>query len=64
MLYPAGHELKKNVDSKYLVVTMAAKRARQLQENPEGLVLDSYRSKTSVGYSLEEIAAGKVTVHK
>ena len=36
MLYPAGHELKKNVDSKYLVVTMAAKRARQLQEHPEG----------------------------
>ncbi|CAD2078095.1 DNA-directed RNA polymerase subunit omega [Jeotgalicoccus coquinae] len=64
MLYPAGHELKKNVDSKYLVVTMAAKRARQLQDNPEGGVLESYQSKTNVGYSLEEIAAGKVTVHK
>lgn len=64
MLYPAGHELKKNVDSKYLVVTMAAKRARQLQDSPEGLLLESYRSKKNVGYSLEEIAAGKVTVQK
>lgn len=64
MLYPAGHELKKNIDSKYLVVTMAAKRARQLQDNPEGTLLDSYQSKTNVGYSLEEIAAGKVTVSK
>ena len=64
MLYPAGHELKKHVDSKYLVVTMAAKRAKQLQENPESALLESYKSKTNVGYSLEEIAAGKVTVDK
>lgn len=64
MLYPAGHELKKHVDSKYLVVSMAAKRARYLQDHPDRKLLDSYRSKKNVGFALEEIAAGKVTVEK
>lgn len=64
MLYPPGHEIKKNIDSKYLAVTMAAKRARHLQEHPDDLAMDSYRSLKNVGFALEEIAAGKVTVKK
>lgn len=66
MLYPPGHEIKKQVDSKYLAVTMAAKRARHLQDHPEDLAMDagSYRSIKNVGFALEEIAAGKVTVQK
>lgn len=64
MLYPPGHEIKKHVNSKYLAVTMAAKRARYLQENPEDLAMDSYRSLKNVGFALEEIAAGKVTAKK
>ena len=64
MLYPAAHELKKHVNSKYLIVSMAAKRARYLQDHPDKTVLDSYLSKKNVGYALEEIAAGKVTVAK
>ena len=61
MLYPSIHELKKNVDSKYLVVTMAAKRARHLQEEPEDLILDEYKTLKTVSSALEEIAENKVT---
>ena len=43
---------------------MAAKRARDSQEHPDRKLLDSYRSKKNVGFALEEIAAGKVTVDK
>ncbi|HIW11827.1 MAG TPA: DNA-directed RNA polymerase subunit omega [Candidatus Salinicoccus stercoripullorum] len=61
MLYPPIHELKKNVDSKYLVVTMAAKRARHLQDEPEDLILDEYKTLKTVSRALEEIAENKVT---
>lgn len=64
MLYPPIHELKKNVNSKYLVVTMAAKRARQMLEEPNVMALDSYDSFKDVGRALEEIAEKKVTVKK
>lgn len=61
MLYPSIHELKKNVDSKYLVVTMAAKRARHLQDEPDDLILDEYKTLKTVSRALEEIAGKKVT---
>ncbi|ASE34432.1 DNA-directed RNA polymerase subunit omega [Mammaliicoccus sciuri] len=60
MLYPPQNELKDSINSKYLVVTTAAKRARELQENPDSLLLDEYRSLKNVGQALEEIAAHKV----
>lgn len=62
MLYPPIHELKKNVDSKYLVVTLAAKRARNLQDYPNDTVLEQYQSEKTVGMALEEIAEKKVKV--
>lgn len=33
MLYPPLDKIKENVNSKYLVVTLAAKRARELEDN-------------------------------
>lgn len=62
MLYPPIHELKKNVDSKYLVVTLAAKRARNLQDHPNDTILEQYQSEKTVGMALEEIAEKKVKV--
>ncbi|SDK22289.1 DNA-directed RNA polymerase subunit omega [Lacicoccus qingdaonensis] len=62
MLYPSAHELKKNVDSKYLVVTLAAKRARDLQDHPDSTILDKYNSFKTVGMAFEEIAENKVKV--
>lgn len=62
MLNPPLDQLKKNVNSKYLIVTLAAKRARELQDNPEGALLDDYNSYKPVGRSLEEIAAHKIRI--
>ncbi len=64
MLYPPLHVLKKNVNSKYLVVTMAAKRARELQDHPERTTLENYESEHAVSRALEEIAAKTVTISK
>lgn len=64
MLYPPLHVLKKNVNSKYLVVTMAAKRARELQDHPSRLTLENYESEHAVSRALEEIAAKTVTISK
>ncbi|KXH79931.1 DNA-directed RNA polymerase subunit omega [Sporosarcina sp. HYO08] len=57
MLYPSVDSLKSKIDSKYTLVTLAAKRAREMQEEGKTL-LDSYTSKKSVGKALEEVAAG------
>ncbi|WP_414043378.1 DNA-directed RNA polymerase subunit omega [Macrococcus animalis] len=62
MLNPPLDQLKKNVNSKYLIVTLAAKRARELQDNPESALLDDYISYKPVGRSLEEIAALKIRI--
>ncbi|HJE19220.1 DNA-directed RNA polymerase subunit omega [Aliicoccus persicus] len=64
MLYPPLHELKKNQNSKYLIVTMAAKRARELQDYPSRTTLENYDSYKEVGKALEEIAAHTVTSTK
>ena len=60
MLYPSVDALLQIIDSKYSLVSVAAKRAREMQmkndcriENPV-----SYKS---VGRALEEIYAGKLT---
>ncbi|MBI5974556.1 DNA-directed RNA polymerase subunit omega [Staphylococcus canis] len=63
MLYPPLHELQSKVNSKYLIATTAAKRAREIQAEPDDLLLDKYTSKKTVGRALEEIAAKKVKPH-
>lgn len=57
MLYPSVDSLKGKVDSKYTLVTLAAKRAREMQEKKNEL-LEAYRSEKTVGRALEEVAAG------
>ncbi len=63
MLYPSLHQLQYKINSKYLIATTAAKRAREIQADPEHLLLDSYSSKKTVGRALEEIAASKIHPH-
>ena len=60
MLYPPIHQLQDKISSKYLIATTAAKRAREIQADPEHLLLNGYQSKKTVGRALEEIAANKV----
>lgn len=63
MLYPSVDVLKTKIDSKYSLVSLAAKRARAMQEGkPERL--SSYKSVKNVGKALEEVAAGVLTKEK
>lgn len=57
MLYPSVDKLKTQIDSKYSLVALASKRARQLHEHGDEK-LDHYVSAKSVGKALEEVAAG------
>ncbi|PSL42209.1 DNA-directed RNA polymerase subunit omega [Planomicrobium soli] len=57
MLYPSVDKLKSQIDSKYSLVALASKRARQLHENGDER-LHRYVSTKSVGKALEEVAAG------
>ena len=63
MLYPSVDKLKSRIDSKYSLVALASKRARQLHERGDE-ELHSYTSTKSVGKALEEVAAGVLTQEK
>ena len=56
MLNPPLNQLTAKVNSKYLIATTAAKRARELDERRETALLDKYQS----AKPLEEIADGKI----
>lgn len=60
MLYPSIDSLMTKIDSKYSLVSVAAKRARRVQQG-EKLLLDKYVSHKPVGKALEEIHADKLT---
>lgn len=60
MLYPSVDSLKGKIDSKYTLVTLAAMRAREMQET-KNLLLQSYTSHKNVGKALEEVAAGALS---
>jgi DNA-directed RNA polymerase subunit omega len=60
MLYPSIDSLLTKIDSKYSLVSVAAKRARRLQQD-EKLMLSKYVSHKSVGKALEEIHADRLT---
>ncbi|MCR2820777.1 DNA-directed RNA polymerase subunit omega [Lederbergia panacisoli] len=57
MLYPSIDKLMNVIDSKYSLVTISARRARNFQEE-ENPKLDKYRSYKYVGKALEEIYDG------
>jgi DNA-directed RNA polymerase subunit omega len=61
MLYPSIDTLMNKIDSKYKLVTVAAKRARNLQDK-HALLLDKTVSHKYVGKALEEISAGVLIV--
>ena len=63
MLYPSVDKLKSQIDSKYSLVALASKRARQLHEHGDEK-LSSYASHKSVGKALEEVAAGALKIER
>ena len=62
MLYPKLDVLKSKVNSKYMLVSLASKRARELFANPDTAKLEKYTSHKEVGKALEEIAECKIYV--
>ena len=60
MLYPSIDSLLNKIDSKYSLVSVAAKRARFMQQT-EDHRLDKYVSHKFVGKALEEIECGELT---
>ena len=59
MLNPPLNQLQSQINSKYLIATTAAKRARELDEKPETALLNGYHSAKPVGEALEEMQAEK-----
>lgn len=59
MLYPPMSELLKYVDSRYLLVNVVARRARQMsiEAEQEGYALDE----KPVTLAIREVAEGKLT---
>ena len=59
MLYPPMSELLKYVDSRYLLVNVVARRARQIsiEAEQEGYVLEQ----KPVTLAIKEVANGKLT---
>lgn len=60
MLYPSIDRLLEKIDSKYSLVSVAAKRARVMQQKHDER-LPKYVSHKCVGKALEEIYAGELT---
>jgi DNA-directed RNA polymerase subunit omega len=62
MIEPSLEELLEKVDSKFSLITMVSKRARQLNTGLPKLVKTN--SKKNVTIALEEIAQSKITMTK
>ena len=60
MSYPSIDSLVKKVDNKYTLVTLAAMRARELN-NGAALLVKSAAGKKTVSIALQEIDDGKIT---
>ena len=58
MLYPAMSELLKNVDSRYLLVNVVARRARQISIESETFHIPL--SDKPVTLAIREVAAGSL----
>ena len=61
MLYPSVPELLKNINNRYLLVNVAAKRARELSEIAEET--SEALGRKPVSAAIDEIAAGKIVAH-
>ncbi len=62
MIYPSLDVLVDKVDSKYTLVVLAAKRAREIM-NGEASLVDS-KSNKPVTVALEEVAQGRIVFER
>lgn len=66
MLEPSIDSLQERINSKYSLITLAARRARQLREDylQDGKSNENTEGKTYVSIALEEIQQGKLQLPK
>ena len=65
MIYPSIDKLLTKVGSKYLLVNIVSKRAKEMEEKEYFQMKESeYVSKKAIGRSLEEIAKDLIHVHE
>lgn len=62
LLYPSQDDLLKKIDSKYSLVILAAKRAKELHNNEKSEMMEEYKSVKNVGKALEEIKSGDLVM--
>lgn len=60
ILYPSVDDLLEQVDSRYSLIMLAAKRAHDLDAGLR-IIIQLWITK-NIGHALEEIAAGKVKI--
>lgn len=60
MIYPSPDKIDEAIDSKYKLVILASKRAKQLKEGARAMVTPA-DSSNPLTIALEEIAAAKIT---
>lgn len=63
MLYPSIDELLEKEPSKYSLIILASKRARQMHEF-KMTQLNQYKSVKTIGKALEEVNAGLLSVDR
>ena len=61
MIYPSIDKLIKNVGSKFLLVNIVSKRAKEMQET-DYYQLNEYKSAKDIGKALEEVSKGLINI--
>ena len=61
MIYPSIDKLLNVVGSKFLLVNIVSKRAKQMEEN-DYYQLSEYKSAKNIGKSLEEVSKGLIHI--
>ena len=65
MLYPSIDSLLQKVSSKYLLVNIAAKRVKEMEETEHYQMKESeYKSSKNIGKALEEVKQGLIHVEE
>ncbi len=63
MIYPSIDDLLKKVESKYLLVNVASRRAREMDETGYFQMKENeYKSSKNIGRALEEINSGLIHI--
>ena len=61
MIYPSIDKLLNSVGSKFLLVNVVSKRAKEMEET-EYYQLNEYKSSKNIGKALEEVSKGLINI--